>query len=69
MAVNDNDIDKIHAILCQLQPQSIRSLQIINNENKFRSNCLLTDKINYNGSCKFVYFNIPNFNNWHKKNI
>ena len=68
MALDIVEINKIHSICSHLQPRLLESVQILKETNKYRSGCLLTDKKkNNNSSCNFVYINIPNFNNWHKK--
>lgn len=67
MPINKADIDKIHSILIQLQPKSLFSVQILKTGYEFRVGCMLSDKQNFDGTYNFVYFNIANFNNWHKR--
>jgi hypothetical protein len=67
MPINKEHIDKIYSILIQLQPKSLFSVQILKTGYDFRLNCMLSDKQNFDGTYNFVYFNIANFNNWHKR--
>lgn len=69
MPLTVKDIEIIHKICSQLQPRLLESLQVLGSNNEFRTSCLLTDKIYNNRTCDFVFINIPNFNNWHKKII
>lgn len=67
MALTITEINKIYSICSQLQPRLLECVQMLNETNKYRSGCLLTNKKYSNGSCDFVFINIPNFNNWHKR--
>ena len=67
MPINKENITKIHSILKHLEPTSIECVQIIKSGKEFNSGCLLSNRININGSYDFVYFNIVNFNTWKRK--
>lgn len=67
MPTGKEDIILIQKLFFYLNGKGLDSIQIYNPVHQFSVGRLITAKKNNNGTCEGLFFNLTNYNDWHKK--